>query len=48
MVLDKSHSLSDTIHLMKVALESPSVLTDIDLEEEIVDVWNKKSRMIAV
>ena len=50
MVLGKSHSLSDTSlsHLMKVALESPSVLTDSDLEEEIMDVWNRKSRRIAV
>ncbi len=30
---------------MKIALESALVLTDSDLEE-IVDIWNRKSRRI--
>ena len=34
-------------HLMKIAIESPDKLTDSDLED-IVDVWNRKSRRIAV
>ena len=32
---------------MKIVIESPEKLTDNDLEE-IVDVWNKKGRRIAV
>ena len=41
--------LSDTSlsHLMKIAIESPDKLTDSDLED-IVNVWNRKSRRIAV
>ena len=41
--------LSDTSlsHLMKIAIESPDKLLDSDLEE-IVDMWNRKSRRIAV
>ena len=41
--------LSDTSlsHLMKIAIESPDTLSDIELEE-IVDVWNRKGRRIAV
>ena len=39
---DKSFS-----NLMKIALESPVELTDSHLEE-IVDVWNRKSRRIRV
>ena len=34
-------------HLMKIAIESPDKLTDSDLED-IVDVWNRKSRSITV
>lgn len=34
-------------HLMKITIESPDKLTDSDLED-IVDVWNRKSRRIAV
>jgi len=34
-------------NLMKIALESPVELTDSYLEE-IVDVWNRKSRRIVV
>ena len=34
-------------HLMKISIESPEKLTDSDLEE-IVDIWNRKSRRIAV
>ena len=34
-------------NLMKIALESPVELTDSHLEE-IVDVWNRKSRRIVV
>ena len=42
-------SLSDKSlsHLMKIAIESPDVLTDCDLEE-VVNVWNRKGRRIAV
>ena len=41
--------LSDTSlsHLMKIAIESPDTLLDSDLED-IVDMWNRKSRRIAV
>ena len=41
--------LSDTSlsHLMKIAIESPDTLLDSDLEE-IVDMWNRKNRRIAV
>ena len=41
--------LSDTSlsHLMKIAIESPDTLQDCDLEE-IVDMWNRKGRRIAV
>ena len=34
-------------HLMKIAIESPEKLSNSDLEK-IVDVWNKKSRRVAV
>ena len=34
-------------NLMKIVIESPTKLTDSDLEE-IVDVWNRKGRRIAV
>ena len=34
-------------NLMKIALESPDELTDSHLEE-IVNVWNRKSRRIVV
>ena len=34
-------------NLMKIVIESPEKLTDSDLEE-IVDVWNRKGRRIAV
>ena len=34
-------------HLMKIAIESPAELTDSHLEE-VVDVWNRKNRRIAV
>ena len=34
-------------NLMKIALESPDELTDSHLEE-VVNVWNRKSRRIAV
>ena len=34
-------------NLMKIALESPDELTDSHLEE-VVDVWNRKSRRIVV
>ena len=34
-------------NLMKIALESPVELTDSHLEE-VVDVWNRKSRRIVV
>ena len=34
-------------HLMKIAIESPAELTDSQLEE-VVDVWNRKNRRIAV
>ena len=33
-------------NLMKIVIESPEKLTDSDLEE-IVDVWNRKGRLIA-
>ena len=34
-------------HLMKIAIESPEILSDEELEE-IVDVWNRKPRRISV
>ena len=34
-------------NLMKIVIESPAKLTDSDLEE-IIDVWNRKGRRIAV
>ena len=34
-------------NLMKIALESPVELTDSNLEE-IIDIWNRKSRRIVV
>ena len=34
-------------NLMKIVMETPKKLTDSDLEE-IVDVWNRKGRWIAV
>ena len=34
-------------NIMKTVIESPEKLTDSDLEE-IVDVWNRKGRQIAV
>ena len=34
-------------HLIKIAIESPDTLLDSDLED-IVDMWNRKSRRIAV
>ena len=34
-------------NLMKIVIESPEKLTDSDLEE-IVDVWIRKGRQIAV
>ena len=34
-------------HLMKIAIESPGELTHSHLEE-VVDIWNRKSRRIAV
>ncbi len=34
-------------NLMKIVIESPEKLTDSDMEE-IVDVWNRKGRWIAV
>ena len=40
----KNTSLS---HLMKIAIESPTKLTDANLEE-IVDIWNRKNRRIPV
>ena len=52
MNLIKTHlrsSLNDKSlsNLMKIALESPVELTDSHLEE-IIDVWNRKSRRIVV
>ena len=42
-------SLNDKslFNLMKIALESPDELTDSHLEE-VVNVWNRKSRRIVV
>ena len=34
-------------HLMKVAVESPKELSDTDLEQ-IVDIWNRKPRKVAI
>ena len=34
-------------HLMKIAIESPETLSDSDLEE-VVTIWNRKGRRIAV
>ena len=38
---------SSLSHLMKIAIESPDTLLDSDLGE-IVDMWNRKNRRIAV
>ena len=44
-----SHALTELSrsNLMKIVTESPEKLTDGNLEE-IVDVWNRKGRQIAV
>ena len=34
-------------HLMKIAIEAPEVLSDSDLDE-IVNVWQRKSRRVSV
>ena len=43
------NSLSDCSlsHLMRIAIEAPEVLSESDLEE-IVDVWQRKSRRVSV
>ena len=38
---------SSLSHLMKIAIESPDKLSDRDTEE-IVNVWNRKSRRVLV
>ena len=38
---------SSLSHLMKIAIESPDKLSDSDTEE-IVNVWNRKSRRVLV
>ena len=40
----RDYSLS---HLMKIAIEAPEVLSDSDLDE-IVNVWQRKSRRVSV
>ena len=45
--LRSSLNVKSLSHLMKVAMESPAELTDRHLEE-VVDVWNRKNRRIAV
>ena len=40
-------SNSSLLHLMKIAIESPDKLSDSDTEE-IVNVWNRKSRRVLV
>ena len=45
--LQSNLSHSSLSHLMKIAIESPAILTDNDLAE-IVDTWNRKGRRIAV
>ena len=52
MKLIKTHlrnALSDCClsHLMKIAIVEPEVLSDSDLDE-IVNVWQKKSRVVSV
>ena len=52
MKLNKTHlrsSLNDKSlsNLMKIALESPDELTDSHLEE-VVNVWNRKSKRMVV
>ena len=43
------NSLSDCSlsHLMRIAIEGPKVLSESDLEE-VVDVWQRKSRRVYV
>ena len=43
------NALSDCslYHLMKIAIEAPGILSDNDLEE-IVNVWQRKSRRVSV
>ena len=45
----RSNRLGETnlSHLMKIAVESPQTLSDEELEQ-IVDIWNRKSRRICV
>ena len=38
---------SSLLHLMKIAIESPDKLSDSDTEE-ILNVWNRKSRRVLV
>ena len=45
--LRNSLSESSVSHLMKIAIESPDTLTDSNLEE-VVNIWNRKGRRIAV
>ena len=45
--LRNSLSESSISHLMKIGIESPDTLTDSNLEE-VVNIWNRKGRRIAV
>ena len=45
--LRNSLSESSVSHLMKIAIESPDTLTDSNLEE-VVNIWHRKGRRIAV
>ena len=45
--LRSSLNVKNLSHLMKITIESPAELTSGHLEE-VVDVWNRKNRRIAV
>ena len=45
--LRNSLSAGNLSHLMKISIESPQKLTETNLEE-IVNIWSRKSRRIAV
>ena len=46
LLLNRLTELSPS-NLIKIVIESPNKLTDSDLEE-VVDVWSRKGRRIAV
>ena len=43
----ESYSRANLAHLMRIAIEMPEKLPD-DIVESVVDIWNRKTRRIAV